>query len=234
MFSKTAEFYDLVYSFKDYENEAQKIRDVILSELPTAKSLLDVACGTGEHARHLVRDFDVDGIDLQPEFIQVAQRKVASGTFAVGDMRSFDLQKRYDVVQCLFSSIGYLTHPDEVISALRCFRNHLKPGGIILVEPWFTPETYHPGRPHMAPPVDQSDIKIVRMNVSEKEGRLSLLRFHYLIASKEGVEHVEEDHQLALYTIEEMRSFFDSAHLQVKYDPEGIFGRGLYVAREKA
>ena len=85
----------------------------------------------------------------------------------------------------------------------------------------------------MAPPIDTPNLKIVRMNVSEKVGDLSLIRFHYLIARKEGVEHVKEDHKLALYTIDEMQSFFDSANLLVKYDPVGIFGRGIYVAREK-
>ena len=233
MFANTAEFYDLIYSFKNYENEAAMIRNLINAEHPHAKTILDVACGTGEHARFLAADFSVDGIDLQPEFVQVSQRKAVTGEFKVADMRSFELEKKYDVVQCLFSSIGYLTSGEDVISALKCFRQHLRPGGIVVVEPWFTPDVYEAGVPHMAPPIDTPNLKIVRMNVSEKVGDLSLIRFHYLIARKEGVEHVEEDHQLALYTIDEMQSFFDSANLLVKYDPVGIFGRGIYVAREK-
>jgi hypothetical protein len=65
MFAKTAEFYDLVYSFKDYEAEAAKIRNLIHAKHPSAKAILDVACGTGEHARFLASDFSIDGIDLQ-------------------------------------------------------------------------------------------------------------------------------------------------------------------------
>ncbi|MFO0416649.1 MAG: class I SAM-dependent methyltransferase [Pseudomonadota bacterium] len=232
MFAKTAEFYDLVYSFKDYEAEAAKIRDLIHAKHPSAKAILDVACGTGEHARFLAANFSIDGIDLQPEFVEAAQRKVSGGEFTTGDMRNFELKKKYDVVQCLFSSIGYLTSGEDVISALRSFRSHLKPGGIVVVEPWFTPDVYQAGGLHMAPPIDQPDLKIVRMNVSEIDGNLSRLRFNYLVGRKEGIELIKEDHCLALYSVAEMLSFFDQANLKAEYDPEGIFGRGLYVARD--
>lgn len=232
MFSKTAQFYDLIYSFKDYATEAKKIKDLILAEHPSAKTVLDVACGTGEHARHMANDFEVDGIDLEPELLAEAGEKVPTADFSVADMRSFQLEKKYDAVQCLFSSIGYLTSPEDVVSALTCFKNHLNPKGIIIVEPWLTPDVYQTGMPHMIPPVDQTDLKIVRMNVSEIDGNISRLHFHYLIATKEGVEHLEEEHELALYTVEQMQSFFLQAGLKVNYDPEGIFERGLYIARE--
>jgi trans-aconitate methyltransferase len=135
MFSATAELYDLIYSFKDYASEASQIRQLIARERPGAKTILDVACGTAEHAKLLSADFAVDGIDLQPEFVRIAQAKNPAGTFSVADMRSFTMEKRYDVVQCLFSSIGYLLRPEDTIAALKRFRSHLAPGGVVLVEP---------------------------------------------------------------------------------------------------
>lgn len=81
----------------------------------------------------------------------------------------------------------------------------------------------------MAPPVDRPDLKMIRMNVSERDGNMSKLRFHYLIAGKEGVEYVQEDHELALYSVSEMHSFFERAGLSVTFDSYGLFGRGLYV-----
>jgi hypothetical protein len=57
------------------------------------------------------------------------------------------------------------------------------------------------------------------------------VHFHYLVGTPEGVEHLTEDHELGLFTVEEMLGFFEQAGLAVHYDPEGIFGRGLYVAR---
>ncbi len=67
MFSVTAEIYDAIYGFKDYAGEAMKIRQLIARERPGARTILDIACGTGEHARLLSPDFEVDGIDLEPK-----------------------------------------------------------------------------------------------------------------------------------------------------------------------
>lgn len=231
MFSKTAKYYDAIYSFKDYTTEAAAIRSIIRREHSTARSILDVGCGTGEHASRLATDFAVDGIDLEPEIIAFAQSKNPAGTFSVADMRQFSLRKKYDVILCLFSSIGYLLQEAEVIQALACFRNHLTEGGVILVEPWFSPDTWHTGRPWLSPPVDLPDLKICRMNVSDRRGDISLLHFHYLIATPAGVEHVEEIHELALYTTEQLLRCFQSAGLEASHDPVGLSGRGLYVAK---
>jgi len=230
MFHKSHAYYDAIYSFKNYAEEATKIADLIRAEHPQAKTVLDVACGTAEHAKLLREDFAVDGIDLEPGFIDLARSKVPTGTFTVADMRCFELGKRYDVVQCLFSSIGYLLEISEVIETLRRFRRHLSPGGIVVVEPWFTPSAWTVGIPWMTT-VDQPKLKICRMNISERDGTISRMRFHYLIAQPAGVEHFEEEHRLALYTVDQMRDAFTAAELSVQHDPVGIFGRGLYVGR---
>jgi ubiquinone/menaquinone biosynthesis C-methylase UbiE len=230
MFSLTAEIYDAIYAFKDYAGEVLKIRQVIARERPGANTILDIACGTGEHASLLSADFEIDGIDLEPKFVEIAQAKNPAGSFSVADMRSFQLEKRYDVVQCLFSSIGYLLTPQDIIAALTCFRRHLAPGGVILVEPWFSPAAYKAGRPHMIT-VDHPDLKVCRMNVSQQEGNVSVLHFHYLIATNEGVRNAEEVHRLALVPTEQMESHFNSAGLQCTFDPAGLSDRGLFIAR---
>ena len=232
MFSKTARYYDRLYSFKDYAAEAAQIRELILREHRGAHSILDVACGTAEHAKLLSADFAVDGIDLEPEFVEISRRKVPAGSFHVADMRQFDIGKKYDVVQCLFSSIGYLTGGSDVVRALECFARHLAPGGIIMVEPWITPENWKHSGPSMLT-VDQPDLKICRMNVNRIEGNLTIIPFEYLIATRDGIERLQEEHVLALYTVDEMLQFFERASLKVKYDPQGLDGRGLYVAVRK-
>lgn len=230
MFSVTAEIYDAIYSFKDYAGETLKIRQLVERERPGAKTILDVACGTGEHARLLSADFDVDGIDFEPKFIEIAQAKNPTGSFSAGDMRSFQLEKRYDVVQCLFSSIGYLLTPEDIVAALTCFRAHLAPGGVILVEPWLSPAAYKAGQPHMVT-VDKPDLKVCRMNVSKREGDISILHFHYLIATDKGVRQAEEVHRLALVPTDQMVSHFKAAGLRCVFDEAGLFDRGLFIAR---
>jgi SAM-dependent methyltransferase len=110
VFSESAELYDAIYgTFKDYAAEADVIAQLIRSNRPAARTVLDVGCGTGEHVKHL-RDHGlvVDGLDIDPALLTVARRKVPAAQFFEGDMSAFDVAKRYDVVACLFSSIGYL------------------------------------------------------------------------------------------------------------------------------
>lgn len=148
MFDASAEFYDTIYgTFKDYDAEVTKIANLLRAIDPEYKTVLDVACGTGEHARLLTQaGFVVDGIDINGAFVRIAQRKNHTGRFVEADMAEFELSRRYDVVMCLFSSIGYLRTLDRVASALRRFRDHLRPGGAIIVEPWFEPGVLDQGR----------------------------------------------------------------------------------------
>jgi SAM-dependent methyltransferase len=230
MFSISAELYDALYSFKDYAAESSKIRRLVERECPRAKTILDVACGTAEHAKYLSADFEIDGIDLEPKFIEIARTKNPGGNYSVADMRSFQLGKRYDVVQCLFSSIGYLLTPEDIIAALKCFRAHLAPGGIILVEPWLAPSAWKLGNPYMIT-VDKPNLKVCRMNVAEREGDISIIRFHYLIGTNQGVRHEEEIHRLALIPTETMANYFHAAGLRCEFDRAGLFDRGLFIAR---
>jgi len=72
------------------------------------------------------------------------------------------------------------------------------------------------------------------MSVAGRQGDMSLIRFHYLIATSEGVDYVQEEHALGLYSVDDMLEFFGRAGLTARYEPEGFVGRGLYVARKAA
>ena len=108
-YSKLAKIYDALYSFKNYEAEAKRLHEII-SEKKTSpgNALLDVACGTGTHLSFLKKYYAVEGTDLTPEMLEVARARNPEITFHQGEMRSFDLGRRFDVVTCLFSSIGYM------------------------------------------------------------------------------------------------------------------------------
>ena len=146
-------------------------------------------------------------------------------------MAAFELDARFDAVLCLFSSIGYLCEVQRVEQAFRRFRAHLAPGGVVVVEPWFTPEAWQPGRIHVQS-AEADGLHVVRMSYPTVEGHISRLRFHYLVGGPEGVEHRVEDHALGLFTREEMSSCLAKAGFDdVEFDPEGLTGRGLYLAR---
>jgi SAM-dependent methyltransferase len=235
MFSRSAAYYDLIYSsFKDYAAEADRIAALIRERLPAAHSILDIACGTGEHARQLAQrhGFQVEGLELEPTLVEIARTKLPAAAVHEGDMTSFDLRRRYQVVTCLFSSIGYAKNLDNVRRTLTCMRAHTEDGGIIIVEPWFTPAAFRHGNIHVIT-AEGPDVTVTRMIRSSVEGNISRLEAEYLIGRATGIEHRSELHELGLFTVDEMLACFDAAALHVEYDPEGFIGRGVYIARRK-
>ena len=233
MFSEAPELYDLFYGqFKDYKAEAAKVAALLRERAPEARHVLDAGCGTAEHAVYLSADhgYRIDGLDIEPGFVAIAQEKVPEGRFWEGDMADFSLGESFDAIVCLFSAIGHVRTLERMEGALRCFSAHLKPGGVVLLEPWYEPHDWHPGRVYLRT-VEQDGLKAVRMSHSGLRGSVSTLEFHYLIGQEEGVEHRVESHELGLFTRAQIEDGFTRAGFgSVDYDAEGLEGRGLYVA----
>ena len=166
MFSLTARYYDMIYSRKDYGAEVQRLLTIVGQHLAAGRDqLLDVACGTGRHIEYLREHFAVEGLDISEELLEMARRRNPGVVFYVGDMMDFDLQRQYDVVACLFGSIGYVRTLANLNRAVSSMAQHVRAGGLLVVEPWFTPETWRPGTVH-ALLIEELELKIARMSTS--------------------------------------------------------------------
>jgi SAM-dependent methyltransferase len=233
VFRKSQRFYDAVYSWKDYPREAEILRAEIDRRRPAARTLLDVACGTGRHLELLRDRFEVEGVDLDPEMVRLAgERLGADVPLHVGDMVDFDLGRSFDVVTCLFSSIAYTVNEDRLRSAVANMARHASPGGLVMVEPWFYPDAWGAG--HVSANfVDEEDLKVARMSVSPPLADPLTMTFHYQVATPEGVESFTEDHEVGMFRQEQYVDAFRAAGLEVDHDPEGLEGRGLFVGRRR-
>ncbi len=223
-----AAYYDKLYAWKDYAAEAGRLIEIVGGD--GRGTLLDVACGTGRHLEHLRERFDVEGLDLSSEQLAIARQRIPGVPLHEADMRHFSLGRTFDVVTCLFSSIGYAKTLREMQDAIECMRAHVKPGGALAIEPWFTPDAWQSRTVH-AVFVDEPELKIARVNTSFAVGRASILDLHYLIGTPDGTEHLLERHEMGLYTTAEMQAALRAPGWTVAYDEEGLSGRGLYVAR---
>lgn len=228
-FAGMARFYDRIYAFKDYRAEAGKVAKLIRQfRRSGGNRLLDVACGTGLHLEHLCGEFDCEGLDISDEMLVEARNRLPGVTFTRGDMLDFDLAQRFDAVVNLFSSIGYMTTPETLDRAVANMARHLEPGGVLLVEPWITPEAWLGGMVSVET-ADEPELKVVRVARSWNEGRMSHVHFRFTVATREGIESFDEVHALRLYTVEEMQAAFRRAGLETSFDQQGISGRGLHI-----
>jgi ubiquinone/menaquinone biosynthesis C-methylase UbiE len=224
MFDKSAHLYDLAYSFKDYAGESAWVRNAVHARVPQARSLLDVACGTGKHLEHLGEEFDCQGLDLNPEFVELAQQRTGVRVHGAS-MDSFDIDETFDAVVCLFSSIGYTR---DLPGAINSMARHLNPGGVLIVEPWLRPDQWVAG--HVQVLNQEADgIHLVRMTASRAEGSQSILEMHYLVGSPSGIEHLAESHLLTLFSLAEYESAFVESNLTFEFDPDGPASRGALI-----
>lgn len=221
MYADSARYYDAIYGFKDYAAEVERITALA----GPRTSLLDVACGTGKHLSLLAKQFDAEGLELSTAMAEIARAKGLRVT--EGDMRDFELARTFDVVTCLFSSIGYMADVAELERAVASMARHLNPGGVLMVEPWLREEQYTVGHLSLQT-VDEPDLKIARTCVSERDGRHSVMDMHHLVTTSEGVRYFVENHRLTMFTDQEYLAAFTKAGLRPEL-VDGLTGRGLVV-----
>src|SRR5918998_228728 len=118
MYTQSARFYDALYRFKDYAAASGQLVSLLQQRNPNAETLLDVACGTGKHLENLRDQYQVEGLDLNPEMLEIARRRCPDVSFHQGDMANFNLGRTFDVVTCLFSAIGYVKTLDNLQRAV--------------------------------------------------------------------------------------------------------------------
>lgn len=231
-----ADIYDLIYQGrgKDYAAEAANLVALIRQRTPDAATLLDVGCGTGEHLRSWRALFDrVEGLELSAEMRAVARAKLPDVTIHPGDMSDFALGRTFDVVTCMFSTVGYLPSVAALESAVGCMARHLRPGGTLVVEPWWFPEDFLDG--HVAGNVLRADGRTVaRVSRGRRDGRRTVVDVHYLVADGDGVRHFTDQHVNTLFSRDEHVAAFKHAGCSVEYLPDGPSGRGLFVGVREA
>jgi ubiquinone/menaquinone biosynthesis C-methylase UbiE len=231
LYGELARYYDLIYSLKDYRKEAVRVKALISKYGKSeGNQLLDVACGTGHHLNYLKDTFSCTGVDISREILDMARKNVEGVAFEQADMTTLDMGRRFDVITCLFSSIGYVKTYSNLRKTVRGFARHLNEGGVVLIEPWFTKSAYVSGSPHMTT-YDGKDVKIARLNISKSRGNMSVIDMHYLVAEKDkDVKRFVDRHELGLFEIDETLKIMRVAGLQSKFLKRGLMqGRGMFV-----
>ena len=228
---RSAEIYDLLYAqLVDYDANAARVEALIRERVPGAATLLEVACGTGAYLERLADGFEVAGLDISAPMLERARARLPAAELVQGDMRDFALDRRFDAVVCLFSSIAYMTSLEDLHAAVRGFADHLVLGGVAILEPWFPPDQWDDGYVG-AMSARNDELAVGRVSTSVRDGRVVTMRWAFAVAhSSGGIETYVEEHPTGQFTVQEHLDAFAAAGLAVEHDPEGLMGRGLYVA----
>jgi len=232
MYGESSRFYDACYHFKDYAAEAAEVRRLALGVTEQVTSVLDVACGTGKFLEPF-EGVRRAGVDLNPEFLAIAAERCPDARLAEADMCAFELGERFDLVTCMFSSIGHVETVERMEAAIGSMARHLRPGGALILEPWFTPESFWDGH-FAANYADLPDIKVSWMYHGERrEDRLSVLDVHYQVGTAQGIRQFREELRLGLFDENETLAAFSAAGLTARRIDNPVFPRGLYLAQSR-
>jgi ubiquinone/menaquinone biosynthesis C-methylase UbiE len=234
MYKQLAKYYDIIYSWKDYAMEAEKVYQLI-DDLKKSggNELLDAACGTGEHDKYLMDYYTVTGVDLNEKMLEIARKKNKKIKYIKGDMRSINLHKQFDAVVCLFSAIGHLLTYENLEKAIANFSRHLKKGGVLVIEPFVSPKAFTTGVPHSLY-INEPDLKLVRMNVSRRKNGIAYLDFHFLVGDKSGIKYYLDKQKLALFDEKKFLQIMNNNGFKSKFTKNGLMrDRGLFIGIKK-
>ena len=230
-FHELAEYYDPINDWKDYRGESDRL-DAIARRFgrPGRTTWLDVACGTGRHLEFLRRRHPSVGVDVSREMLRFARRRLPGVRLVLGDMRYFRLDRRFDVVSCLFSAIGHLETEEDVETTFVNFARHLNPGGVAIVEPWIQPSAFRSGSIHLRTH-ESPNLTVARVASSARRGTRSVIRYHFLVGKPgRGVRQYEVTDVGLLLSRPRLLRLMRRAGLRGYFLTRGLMpGRGLLV-----
>jgi SAM-dependent methyltransferase len=140
-FGAYSRYYDLLYRDKAYAAEAAHLDQLIREQSPSAKTLLELGCGTGGHALRLAaHGYTIHGIDVSETMLAVARtHQTATLRFSLGDARTVRLGTTFDTVISVFHVMSYQTTNADLAAAFATARAHLAIGGAFVFDCWYGP-----------------------------------------------------------------------------------------------
>jgi SAM-dependent methyltransferase len=103
-----------------------------------AKSMVDVACGTGTLALNMARDgWRVHGVDASALMLAEAEKKCRRKkgiAFHQLDMRTFRIPERVGLATSFFDSLNHLADDRDLLRTFRSVARALLPGGLFVFD----------------------------------------------------------------------------------------------------
>ena len=216
---KSIEYYDAIYSWKDYFFESERISHWIDKYVPDAKNLLELACGTGQHISHLHK-YSCTGIDLCEDSLVLARERAPHGQFICSDMATFSSRDTFDVIVSMFGGVSYL-EPRQLKSAIRLWKDLLSKRGLLIIEPWLEEHAIDFQKPNFLH-VDTDHGEIVRMVTPKREGQKCVLEFAFLGYEQGQIVSFEQRDCLFMLEHHELKEYFSTEGFKVVEECEGF------------
>lgn len=217
---KYTEYYELFNKGKNYSNEVEFLEKVFQKYGGNIKKILDLGCGTGMHAELLAsKGYEITGLDLSKEMIDIAKSKNIPNTeFIVGEMSNFNLNKKFDVVICMFAAMGYLTENEQIESLFKSIKNHLNPNGLLILDIWNGLGVMNELPTSREKSSEIEGLKIVRRSFPDLdvENHINNVKFKVKVSKKDDIiDEYEENHKVRFFFPKELRKYLEDESFEI-------------------
>ena len=153
MYDQLASWFHLVTAPADYAGEAADVvrrlagHGVELGPANPNATLLELGSGGGNMASHLKARAHLTLTDVAPEMLALSATLNPECEHLVGDMRTLRLGRPFGAV-LVHDAVSYMTTEPDLRAAIETAFVHLRPGGVVVLVPDFTAETFRPETRH--------------------------------------------------------------------------------------
>jgi SAM-dependent methyltransferase len=215
-----SDVYDVIYREKNYECECAMLRGAFERFATTpVKSVLDLGCGTGNHSLRLASmGYQVVGVDASEAMLRVAEQKArqqrAVVTFRRADIRTVDLDLKFDAALMMFAVLGYQQENADVLNALKVARQHLDRGGLLIFDVWYGPAVLRERPGERLRVVETDRGKILRASRGQLDVHRHICRVEFRVWVIKGdrvAQETCENHLMRYFFPKELELFLDSS-----------------------
>lgn len=135
---------DLIYDANIYDGLNTFLSDLQfykkwLPENKDDRRILELCCGTGRLTLPIAKDgYNICGVDYTSSMLEQAKAKASEAgleiNFIEADIRTLNLQEKFDFIFIPFNSIHHLYRNEDLFKALKRVESHLKEGGLFLLD----------------------------------------------------------------------------------------------------
>ena len=109
LYADLSQYYDRFCRDINYAQQCAYAQRVLAAfGRSSGNAVFDLACGTGQHLRHLIdAGFEVGGLDNSQAMLEQAAQRCPEAHLVLADMADMAAHNRYDLISCFLYSLHY-------------------------------------------------------------------------------------------------------------------------------
>ena len=216
-FQEYADFYDKIYKGKDYEKEAEFVKEVI-KKYSSIKvdSILSLGCGTASHDIILAKSgFKILGIDASSKMIDIAKQKIKKENvdieFKVVDISDFQVEEKFDFAMAMFNIVGYMAEDKVMERMLKNVSVSIKKNALFIFDCWYGPAVLKNRPENREKEIEKGLIRKTRQKLDIKN---SIIDIGFEI-SENNIIKVKEEHKIRFWYLQELEHFLEESNFKL-------------------